>query len=498
MGEPSSSPSVGGIDPGAAEARKRARVPLLVAFTGFVFQVEATVVGVALPSITRDLSLSTESAAAVLTSFLLAATVVFLPAGRLADLRGIRPVFLGAAGLLLAGTLLCGLAPGASFLLLGRVVAGVGSGALVSASYAAIPTFVPPAQRGAAYGTVSLFVGLGMLSGNPLGGLLAQLLPWRGIFLANVPPMAALLVAGWIVLPSSRPQTAERKRGDGTGSALFDAFLPGGAAAAAVIALSTGDEYGWTAPPVLAAAAAGALLLALFLARERRASVPVVSPVLRRDLGLVTGLAALFLARVVVGGTSFLFPFYLELEAGLGPAAVGAVLLSFAGLYAAAAWGAGRISDRPGARLLVPSALAVGSAACLLFALLLGGKSLAAPVGFLLALGLAVGAFFPANNRASMAAVPAACAGEASALLSLSLNLGTVTGVALFENVATSGVPDGATMLGLVGDAAAAAALLPGFRRSFWCGAALFALAAAVSVVTVPGRRRPSLARRPS
>src|SRR4051795_8990966 len=143
---------------------------------------DQSIVNVALPSIRTDLGFSQASLAWVVNAYLLTFGGFLLLSGRLGDLLGNRRVFLGGVVFFTIASAICGLAPSAEFLVVGRAVQGL-AGAGVSAVALALimGLFSEPADRAKAMGVFGFVMSGGGAVGVLAGGLLTGLLNWHWI-----------------------------------------------------------------------------------------------------------------------------------------------------------------------------------------------------------------------------------------------------------------------------------------------------------------------------
>ena len=164
---------------------------------------DQSIVNVALPSIRTDLGFSQASLAWVVNAYLLTFGGFLLLSGRLGDLFGAKKVFLSGVVAFVAASAVCGLAPSASFLVVGRAVQGL-AGASVSAVALALimGLFSEPGDRAKAMGVFGFVMSGGGAVGVLAGGVLTGLLNWHWIFLVNVPVGIAVVVAARAVLPA--------------------------------------------------------------------------------------------------------------------------------------------------------------------------------------------------------------------------------------------------------------------------------------------------------
>lgn len=448
---------------------------LCAAFAAFVFQFEAYLVAVALPSMAVTFSLTTTEASFIPMVYLLGATLVFIPAGTLSERLGLRRLFVASIPVLASGTLLCGIAPSYTLLLWGRIIQGVGVGGMASLGYALIPAHVPRERSGSAYGVMGLMAGMGMLVGAPTGGILAEFLSWRWVFLSNLPGMVILAGVSALLLPPDRNASPAAAMP----IPLAGLTLSGGALALGVLGLSLGTEFGWGSPTILLCLTTAFLAALAFLISERRATRPLISRALRVP-EVLSGLLALFLVMLARGGTIFLIPFYLEARCGFTPTTASTVLLAHAFAFAAAGWFAGRLADRLGAPRLVAAGVLVSGAACLVLAGLVTLRFLPGALLCMLALGIGSGLFQSPNSKFTLGQVSPEHGAEAASLLTLALNTGTVAGVSVFDTVLSLGLPETGALPSHLSEGTAgwAGAATTGFTLSFVLAGTVFLLVA--------------------
>jgi EmrB/QacA subfamily drug resistance transporter len=366
----------------------------------------------------------------IVLAYLLASTTLIVSVGRLGDLFGRRRLLLAGISLFIAASALCGVAPALWLLLCARAVQGLAAAVMMALTLALVSETVPKAQTGRAMGLLGTMSAIGTALGPSLGGVLIHWFGWRAIFFANVPLALLTLLLARRYLPLDQGSSkAERPRLDHLGTLLLALTL-----AAYALAMTIGRQRGFGPLNI-------ALLLfaccggAAFVFAERRVSAPLVQLAMFRDGALRASLAMSAFVSTVMMATLVVGPFYLARGLGLEPLDIGLVLS--AGPLVAALTGlpAGRITDRFGARrATIVGLVAMVAACCLLSAvqLTLGIVSYLAPIA-VMAVGYAL--FLTANNTQVMAEVLPDRRGVVSGLLSLSRNLGLITGASLMGAV---------------------------------------------------------------
>ncbi|XIE81865.1 MFS transporter [Streptomyces sp. SBR177] len=173
-------------------------------------------------------------------------TVVFAatlaPAGRLADVIGLRRLFTLSVAGFTVGSLLCALAPTVELLIAASAIQGLFAAGMVPSSLALLLASRPPHERAKAIGLWGASSSAAAAAGTPLGGFLVHSFGWPSVFLVNVPLGAALLALAWWVLPRVRVRAAAVPDLLGTVALLLGV---GGL----VAALTQGSSWGWGSAP---------------------------------------------------------------------------------------------------------------------------------------------------------------------------------------------------------------------------------------------------------
>lgn len=389
-------------------------------------------VGVALPTIREDLGLSEVVTRWVVNSYVLAVAAFVAAAGRLGDILGHRRVFIGGGAALCIGSLGAGFADSAAVMLASRAVEGVGAATMLSLSIAMTGIAFADHERGEAVGLYGLIAAM-LAAVSPLvGGVLTDLVSWRGIFFLNVPLMLALMVVVGIGWRDVEVTTARPRFDLGGLAALLVFVVP------LVTALMEAPERGWGSTPVLALLAVSAAGLGVFLSIERRVSDPLINLELLRPPSVVGANAVIFCAQfskvaVLVFGT-------LLLQDRLGLSALGAgtaLLAAMIPQVVVSIW-SGRLTDRVGPRRPILGGVALMVVALLWLAVFSSqdGYLLLLP-GFLL-WGIALPFFYNPGYTTILNAVAAGQRGEASGVTSTGRQLGGALAVAVLGAVLTS------------------------------------------------------------
>jgi EmrB/QacA subfamily drug resistance transporter len=405
-----------------------------VACGTFMATLDASIVNIALPTLTKALGTDIARIQWVVSSYLLTITCLLLPFGRLSDTHGRKRVFQLGFLVFTIGSLLCGIAPNLMFLLASRVLQGVGASMLMANGPAIITANFPASERGKALGIMAMVTSAGLVSGPSIGGFLIDQLGWPSIFLINVP---IGVIGIWMVqrnIPFDR-LTRTPMPFDWVGAFLQMIILVLFTLTVNPLSISISGSVPFTVSRIIVLGVT-ALFAAVFLKVESEARAPIFDTSLMRNQVFWTANLAAFFTFVAYSSVTVLMPFFLEevlklrtRQAGIFMTAIPLTILFVAPV-------SGRMSDRLGSRGLSMAGALVGALGLFLMAGALGTgvDEHAHRAGIILGLcsiGLATGLFQSPNNNAIMSAVPLPKLGAASALLATVRNLGLATGVGL-------------------------------------------------------------------
>lgn len=441
---------------------------------------------VALPTLAREFGASLQAVQWVVLAYLLAITAAIVIAGRFGDLMGRRRLLRGALLLFAASAAASGLAPSLELLFVARAAQGLGAAAMMALAMALVSELIPDERTGSAMGLLGTSSAIGTALGPSLGGVLIAGLSWRAIFFVQVPFAFLALALTQRAAVTERPmREPKRERFDHAGTALLVLTLT-------AYALSMTVGRGRFSVVNLALLLLAALGATLFVAVERNAPTPLIQLALLRAPERNASLASNALVSTVVMATLVVGPFYLSRALGLGPGPIGLVMSVGPVVSALIGAPAGRLVDRFGtfgASLVGLTGSAVG---CLVLALSPRGFGVPGYVFPLIVLTAGYALFQAANNTAVMRSVPAEQRGVVAGTLSLSRNLGLVTGASVMGAVLSLGAGTGDVTL------ADAGAVSQGTRAAFLVGAGLIALAITLVVSAMRGSAGGSPAGRPA
>ncbi|HLZ28763.1 MAG TPA: DHA2 family efflux MFS transporter permease subunit [Chloroflexota bacterium] len=451
-----------------------------VCIGAFLGQLDASIAGLVLPTLEGVFSAPVASVEWVAIAYLLALAALVVPLGRLGDLVGRKVLYTWGFVVFVAGSALCGFAPGLGWLIVFRVAQAVGAAMLQANSVAIITAAVPRRVLGRAIGVQGAAQAVGLSIGPSVGGLLIDSLGWRWVFFIAVPFGLLGTILAWLVLPwTPRTSDADAAR-DVEHFDWLGTLLLGPLVGLILLSLTYGNSWGWASPALLSAAGLATACLALLVYVELRSASPLIDLQLLRVRSFSRGLAAGLLAYAVLFGSLFLIPFYLERVLGETAAQTGLLLTPVPIALGIMAPIAGTLTDRigPGPPTVAGMAIAALALAGLALA---PSLSLVVTLGLLAILGIGIGLFTPPNNSAVMGSAPATRLGVAGGILNMTRSLGTSVGVGVTGAVLAVRLSArlGAQVQTTID--APIAALLPAFHETLLFLAGLAMLAAVVS-----------------
>lgn len=388
----------------------------------FMSTLDASIVNIALPIMSRDLAVPMNQATWTVSIYLIVISGLLTFFGRLGDQVGKIHVFKWGTYIFTLGSLLAGFNFGLAFLLFARVIQALGASMTMSNSFGITTDVAPLAMRARAMSFNALFVSLGSIAGPALGGIILQYLPWSYIFWINVPVGILAIIAGNYFFPKNQ-RSKQTIKIDWLGAGLFFSFIT-----VFFLGINLAQIIGFMAPLSLLLDAISVLLLGTFIIWERRVDKPLL------DLTIFkTGLFTLSLiASLLVFTTNFfsnvLLPFYLENLRGFSTGKSGLFMMTVPVAMMIGAPLAGMIADKYDREYVTLFALS-GLVLAMFGWRVIDGNSAMGFVVLLMALaGLGTAFFQTPNNALIMTAAPSNQLGVAGALNALARNLGMIIG----------------------------------------------------------------------
>ncbi|MFD1214055.1 MDR family MFS transporter [Arthrobacter sp. GCM10027362] len=362
-----SSPGSVGLADGAAggpwDGAARRRPNLALVFVALVLAMllaalNQTILATALPTIVGELN-GAHLMLWVVTAYILASTVMMPIYGKLGDLIGRKYLLVAAILVFLAGSVVGALAPDMAWLIIARVLQGIGGGGLMILSQAVIADVVPARERGKYMGAMGGVFAFSSVVGPLIGGWLTEGPGWRWTFWLNLPVGVAALLGSLFFL-KRRAVTARPKLD------LWGMLLLAAASTCLVLASSWGgSSYAWSHPVILALLAGTVAASAAFVLVERRTAEPIIPLQLLRDRNFILATLAGLLISVAMFGALGYMPTYLQMAHGASATEAGLLMIPMMGAMLASSMVAGALVSRTGRYKWLPVAGSVVTAGAL-------------------------------------------------------------------------------------------------------------------------------------
>jgi EmrB/QacA subfamily drug resistance transporter len=414
---------------------------------------DGTIVNVAAPTIRTDLGASTSALQWIVGGYALALAVGLVVGGRLGDLFGRRRLFMTGIVLFTVSSLLSGVAPNTTMLIVFRLTQGLAAALMIPQGFGILHSAFTTEDLNKAFGIFGPIMGLSAVLGPIVGGALVDAdlfgTGWRLVFLINLPLGILAFVGASRVLPESRTSGA-------TQMDWWGALLVAAAAGLLVYPLMQGQEAGW-APWTFIMMASSFVVLALFVGGQRRRAQTGRDPLITMGLfakrAFSGGMGVIMMFFGAFGGLMLTLTLFLQLGLGysashaglsLGPVCLGlAIGAGLAGAVLTPRFG--RHVLHAGFVLLVVGA--AGTYAVLdaqrmsVTTLQLTGPLLIAGIG----VGFVAGSLF----GFILAAVDDDEVGSASGILNALQQLASAIGIAVFGTVFFAALPSPGYVEGL-------------------------------------------------
>jgi EmrB/QacA subfamily drug resistance transporter len=420
-----------------AEAGRNPWAILAVLCIGlFMILLDGTIVNIAIPHIMTSLDTGLSGVEWVMNAYILAFAVALVTFGRLGDLFGRRKLYVTGMALFTLASLACGLAPSITWLIIFRVVQGLGGAAMMPATLSIVAAVFAPGRRGAAMGVWGGVSGLATAIGPSLGGLIVDGASWRWIFLINIPIGVIGALLALRLVPESKNRGAVETL-DLPGVGLFSIAL-----FCLTFALIEGQNYGWTSAVILGLFGAALVGFLLFYWQEHRVRQPLIDFSLFRKIDFLAGNITGLLLSASMMGVFFMVPIFLQTVLGFSALKAGLVMSPMSVVIIFAAPLAGVLSDKVGSKWIVALGMLLLAFGIAWMAGLTPWHDKLAPdttpmmllFPFIIA-GIGIGFAVAPVTSAVMATAPPDRVGNASGVLSTMRQVGSLMGIAILGAV---------------------------------------------------------------
>ena len=459
---------------------ERGPILLAVMLSIGLVAIDATILATAVPAVVDDLGGFT-SFPWLFSIYLLAQAVSVPIYGKVADLRGRKPVMLLGIGLFVLGSLLCGFAWSMSSLIVFRLIQGLGAGAVQPMGMTIVGDIYSLAERAKVQGYLAAVWATASIVGPTLGGIFSDYLSWRWIFFVNLPLGIAAAWALW----RRFDETVERRKHsiDYAGAGL----LAVGGTLLLLGLLEGGVRWSWGSPAGVGIFVAAFVLLAAFVAVEARAAEPVLPLWIfqRRVLNAAAG--ASFIVGVLLLGLTSYVPLYAQAVLDKGALVAGLALAAMTIGWPIAAATGGRFYLSIGFRATISMGAAITILGAWLLLLVDADSALWELALPCFVMGIGFGYVASPAVILAQSSVGWQHRGVATGANMFARSMGSAVGVAVFGAIVNSRVAGSADGVPVALENLSINTIAPAIHAVFVCSAVV-ALALVVIAVLMPDR----------
>lgn len=400
----------------------------------FLSPLDYFIVNMALPSIKKAFNASDHQLQMVVAIYGLTYAALVVCGGRLGDLYGRKNIFILGLYLFLCSSLACAFSPDITFLIIARLFQGVGASFLAPQVLASIRVLFNSSEQPKAVSIFSSVFGLASVAGQLLGGFLLNLhwtqLSWEMVFLVNVPVTLLCIIGIHFTMDNKREE--KKQKIDFTGALLLIISL-----LMFICPIIFGRKYHWEWW-IFAVLLAGVLLLAVFYKYEVYSMAknrPVlIDPTLLQHQPFVLCLFIIFFYNFT-SGLFICYPYYLQQFLHQNPIETGLAIIPYGIAFFLGPLLVPRIKISADTMIYVGLGLLItGFSLTSLFVGFQEKPSIATDISLFLA-GLGHGIIMPVMMRKTIALISKEKAGQASGLISISIQIGSVTGGTIIGTV---------------------------------------------------------------
>jgi EmrB/QacA subfamily drug resistance transporter len=297
------------VEPSADETRRAhlSRVLRVVSLPIFAIMLDASVLYVAFPAIRAAYhSVSLANLSWILNGYTIVWGALLIPAGAYADRFGRKKLFLVGTLVFALGSALCGISPSVGFLIIGRIVQGIGAALLVPTSLAIILAEFPKEKRPVAIAAWGAAGALAAAIGPSLGALIIQLLGWRWAFYINLPIGAWCFIQGFKYITDVSVDS--RMRLPSQAGVFFSIF----SIVFISLAIVQSRDWAWMDVRMQGALGLGAIFFVSFVAENLRSRSPMIDPTLFQSRNFTCGNAATFLFSITFSAMFLSYVLFLK------------------------------------------------------------------------------------------------------------------------------------------------------------------------------------------
>ncbi|MFS0838234.1 DHA2 family efflux MFS transporter permease subunit [Paenibacillus sp. 1P03SA] len=325
--------------------KHRGTVLLVLILGAFVTILNQTLLNVALPHLMNDFNASADTIQWLSTGYMLINGIIIPISAFLIGTFTTRQLFISAMISFTVGSLICGMAPNFTIMMIGRIVQGAGAGIIMPLMMTVILNIYPPQVRGRAMGTIGIAMFFAPAVGPTLSGWIIEHWTWRILFYVAMPIAILDIIFAFLVLKNVTKVTKPvfDFLGFVTSTIGFGSLLYG---------ISEAGSKGWDSVPVVSTIIIGVVFIALFIVRELTAKHPLLNlRVFKYNMFSLSTVVSC-IVNMAMFGASILVPIYVQNIRGYSPMEAGLLMLPGALLMGIMSPLSGALFDRFGIKPL--------------------------------------------------------------------------------------------------------------------------------------------------
>lgn len=398
---------------------------------------DQTIVATALPKIIHDLN-GLEHLSWVITSYLLASTIVVPIYGKLSDLYGRKYFIIFAVVVFLVGSILSGFSQNMIQLVIFRGLQGIGGGGIFANSFAIIGDLFPPAQRGKWQGLFGGVFGIASVIGPFLGGIITDNFSWRWVFFVNIPVgILALLVIGFLM-----PKISSHK-GDKSIDYIGSIFLTIGLITLLLGFVWGGNQYAWNSIQIISLFASSVISLLTFGFVETKAKNPILPLFLFKNPIFSLSMLIVFIMGFGMFGAIFYAPIFGQIVLGISATNSGTIIMPMTLAMVVSSITTGQIVSRTGKyKIAAVLGLAVAAFGMYILSTMNPVTSQLGMIYRMIITGIGLGIGMPIFNLIVQNSFEHSLIGVATASTQLFRSIGGTVGTAIFSGIFVNSLKD--------------------------------------------------------
>lgn len=408
---------------------------------------DSTIVSTAMKTIVNELQ-GVELYAWPFTIYMLCSTVIIPISGGLADLFGRKPIFLIGIFTFLAGSVLCGLSPSMTWLILARGVQGIGGGIVTTSVFTVVADLFAPQLRGKYMGIVTSVFGLSSIIGPVIGGLITDYLNWRWIFYINIPLGAIAVLLVILFMPNFKTEGRKAKI-DIPGTVFIVLTL-----VPMLLAFSlAGSTYAWGSVQIIGMFALSVVMLIIFIAVELKSPNPIIPMTFFKNRSIWITLIVAFLSNAAMFAAIVYIPYFVQGILGTSATTSGAVTIpmTVALMITANLIGVLATDKYKYFRHLTVLAFLLGAVAAFLLATMNTESSYVSVIVYMVIFGAGLGITMPISNMNVQNAAPIEQVSSATGATQFFRSIGSTVASAIYGTIMTGAMATGFISLDLTG-----------------------------------------------